>query len=417
MSATLSPKAPRRNTTMTRETVFKMDSKNHIRVWTIWVEHHSNKSIVFTRHGLNGASIENLAITRTEFVTTDHVDKSNSHVRGKIRLMTHRKGYTPNIPIARPFRPMLLQRWKDRVDSSPNNLFIQPKLRGFRCLASSSWLQSRTGDRYYLPHIQQALSHLPEDVVLDGELYCHGLSEQEISSRVKCPVNAHPEAHMISLFVFDIVEESLTYAERWEALKELFNEELPTTHTSTHQSDSSSSVPTHPLHTSHSAPQPALDAILAPPTLHPSAIEPHFITTPGVYLLNTLPVTKPEIQEHFDYYLSNGYEGAVIRNPYSHYQIDTRSPGVLKHKPIQTMNCRITNIVPGEKSHKHGKFMLQNPRIPRLSFPCQYKAPHWRKEYILKNASQFIGKYVQVEFEDFGEDDKPLKPIGVKIYE
>ena len=408
-----------------------MDSQGRIRVWTIWIEHHSNKSIVFTRYGLNGASIDNLAVARTEFVDADHYTKSCSHYNSSVRYMTHRKGYTESIPITRPFRPMLLHRWKNFQHSTPQSVFIQPKLRGFRCLASSSWLQSRTGERFYLPHLQQALSGLSPEIVLDGELYCHGMTEQSISSHVKRPMNPHPDSYRISFFVFDIVEESLTYAERWEALQELFNSQpLPPPSSSPYLEALSQyyllgSATTSPIRP-HPAPMsPAPTPPTTPPTtptptpptcqMHPSATEPHLTSVPGVYLLATLPIVQAEVDEHFNYYLAQSYEGAVIRNPYSHYQIDTRSPGVLKYKPLEKINVKIMDVIPCDRAPRTGKLVLQNPRGG--VFICQYKAQQHKKEYLLRNRTAYIGKLCAVEFEDFSDENKPLKPVGVHIYE
>lgn len=64
------------------------------------------------------------------------------------------------------------------------------KLDGIRCLAFKNngviSLKSRTGQDYSVPHLEQALNTVMKDGdVLDGEVYFHGESLQDITSAVK----------------------------------------------------------------------------------------------------------------------------------------------------------------------------------------------------------------------------------------
>jgi ATP-dependent DNA ligase len=355
----------------TKTELFKLDARGQIRIWIIWVEHRTRDSLVHVRHGVNGST---LVTDNTPFSTYNHEAAAQDFMRSKINYMRDRRGYTETIPVSRPFRPMLLQRYKDRKESLPPHVYIQPKLNGIRCLASKHWLKTRTNDNIgSCQHILDDLQDLPDDVVLDGELYNHYLPLQRISGAVR-NYNTTTDSATLSLWVFDIIEESQTFSERTETLGELFTS---------------------------------------------SPFEPHLLSkgaslVGGIHLLNTLYLHTNEIESHHQYYLQNGYEGSVIRNPYSHYQLNTRVPGVLKYKPIQTMNVKIIDILPCVRAPLQGKFLLQNPKGG--TFTCSYKAPHIIRERVLKNKSVYIGKLVKVEYEDYSNDDKPLKPIGVQIY-
>lgn len=107
-----------------------------------------------------------------------------------------------------PYESKRLARW-----GGPP-VFVQPKLDGERARlrydAAGGWeFLSSTEDvmNFAVPHLIEALSRstLPTSVHLDGELYCHGLSFEEIHSIVSRRTTLHPEHTSISYHVFDCV--------------------------------------------------------------------------------------------------------------------------------------------------------------------------------------------------------------------
>jgi DNA ligase 1 len=121
--------------------------------------------------------------------------------------------------------PSLYQRWAGIMKAYPFEekrllkwappYICQPKYDGVRCRAVP--LQTGpSGDEYLLlsseeniiysvPHINEALrkSHLKAE--LDGELYCHGMSFEQIISITSRTMNIHPDHQQIKLHIFDIV--------------------------------------------------------------------------------------------------------------------------------------------------------------------------------------------------------------------
>ena len=111
-----------------------------------------------------------------------------------------------NVMKAYPFEEKRLAKW------SPPYI-VQPKYDGVRCRAVPSSLQagdylllsSEENVIFSVPHILEELKRLHLNAELDGELYCHGKTFEEIVSITSRTVNLHPNLLDIKLVVFDIV--------------------------------------------------------------------------------------------------------------------------------------------------------------------------------------------------------------------
>lgn len=122
--------------------------------------------------------------------------------------MTNKWQRWKNIMKAYPFSEKRLNTW-----SRP--YVVQPKYNGIRCRAipmeqpdgsiSFILLSSEENVIFSVPHINDQLEKLKVNYELDGELYCHGMSFEKISSITSRTVNIHPEHEKISLHIFDIV--------------------------------------------------------------------------------------------------------------------------------------------------------------------------------------------------------------------
>lgn len=107
---------------------------------------------------------------------------------------------------AYPFEEKRLQRWTPPF-------IVQPKYDGVRCRAiqlpneNFILLSSEENVIFSVPHINQALKDQRlKNVELDGELYHHGMSFEEITSRTSRTVNIHNDFRQIQFHIFDIVE-------------------------------------------------------------------------------------------------------------------------------------------------------------------------------------------------------------------
>lgn len=104
-----------------------------------------------------------------------------------------------------PFEEKRLNKWEPPY-------IVQPKYDGVRCRAvplESGYilLSSEENVIFSVPHINVALNALNIDIELDGELYCHGMSFEEIISITSRTRNIHPNSTAIKFHLFDVVTE------------------------------------------------------------------------------------------------------------------------------------------------------------------------------------------------------------------
>ena len=112
-----------------------------------------------------------------------------------------------NIMKAYPFEESRLAKWQPPY-------IVQPKYDGVRCRAiplsgphgeGCLLLSSEENIIYSVPHLNIIVGGLGLKAELDGELYCHGMSFEEIISITSRTVNLHPDYKKIQFHVFDIV--------------------------------------------------------------------------------------------------------------------------------------------------------------------------------------------------------------------
>ncbi len=106
---------------------------------------------------------------------------------------------------------MLAHRFADHQSSITYPVYIQPKLNGVRMLYNSDHCQSRDEFLYspdVLKHIRDELrAIIPTTWYLDGELYVHGWSLQQINSAVGVNRKAPSKvSHMVEYHIFDMVD-------------------------------------------------------------------------------------------------------------------------------------------------------------------------------------------------------------------
>lgn len=106
-------------------------------------------------------------------------------------------------------RPMLAFRWADRKYRVTYPCYVQPKLDGVRALYHAGNFQSRDEHLWNPPvvsHLVNRLYDLPPNIVLDGEMYLHTASRQEINGAISVNrIEPNSKTHLIQYHVFDLL--------------------------------------------------------------------------------------------------------------------------------------------------------------------------------------------------------------------
>lgn len=184
-------------------------------------------------------------------------------------------------------KPMLAQDWKNGKNVKFPCL-IQPKLDGVRCLMISDGLDvkflSRSGKEYTtLNHIKTAVMQFQNkypDIstfILDGEIYSEELTFQEITAAVK---KERDSSLKLYFRAYDIVND-MNQEDRWAATVALVDK----------------------------------------------------IASPYIWPVSTLRIGQlDDIKLHHDDWVSQGYEGAMVRNLHGKYEQGARSSHLMKVK-------------------------------------------------------------------------------------
>ncbi len=206
--------------------------------------------------------------------------------------------------------PMFAKKEKE-VKNKKWPYIEQPKLNGVRCMIKyvngEVIMMSRGGKYYHHKHIKEALLPIFKggfpNVILDGELYKHGVSLQNI---VKCVKTEHRDAFYddswLEYHIYDLWSPDALDSPQKNRESLLLN--LALTHGTTAES-----------------------------------LCLHFVTNKMVYDMN-------EVMSWHDKWVEEGYEGAILRLPDAVYEPGFRPPSLIKIKQFideefQIIGCQI----------------------------------------------------------------------------
>ena len=211
----------------THSELYKRDSKGAVRVWFIEQEAERYRYVT----GICGGTL-----TRSGWTVAVPKSKPTAQLQADFEVQsayTHQLEREYHLVIAdidtpRFFKPMLAKKY----EGWPGDCYSQPKLDGIRCIASAKGLFSREGKPITaVPHIEAALAPLFDadpDLILDGELYNHDLREDfnQISSivRKQKPTEADliKAAEVIQYHIYDVPSQGfLPFGDRLKAFPQI----------------------------------------------------------------------------------------------------------------------------------------------------------------------------------------------------
>ena len=351
-------------------TLYKLDSKGKIRLWRIYAE---GATIVQEAGLLDGK----LVINKKE-ATSKNEGKSNettpeqqaiSEIESSIKEQL-RTGYCVTIQGAKNSEvvlPMLAHSYeghKHKIDW--NNCFIQPKLDGQRCLAfckanGDVTLMSRDAKEILtMGHIKKELSAIKKDVILDGELY--NLELGSFQEQMKAIKKYRPGVtEKINFNIYDVVDKAQSFNERFQYIQSLMS------------------------------------------TFTSSVLKIH--ETIKVYNEN-------QMIAHHKTYISQGYEGSIVRWGEESYKVNGRSANLLKYKDFKDMDVTIEDIIPSEQRPTWGQpiFSLKGKK-----FSAGMKYSHEDRVDFLVNKEKYIGKKAVLRYFELSDEGTPRFPVMVGI--
>lgn len=387
---------------MTR-TFFKKDSKNKIRVVTLNLNNLSTtESQVYTITGetglLEGKKVDRPIITVTKGKVKRTVSEQATLQYNSICSGYLDKGYKESIELGitnlNDLEDIKSKVPSDLTDSQGNlkpmlakssdglkeeiferQWFASKKLDGTRMLmywdktTNQAYTSSRGGQNYdvastYIRNntvLKEFFQNNP-DIILDGELYIHGEPLAYISGLVRlkdlCEKHKRLQYH-----IYDIVNENLKFSERLLILKKL---------------------------------QQYID---------------QNSTFKNIIVLDHIKVTGfQNIINLHNQFVSEGYEGLVIRDPDQCYKCGARDNRMLKVKQFQDSEFEITGLVDGLRDEdlcfslktKEGYAFKAKPIGDRL-------LKQWYREHI----DELIGKMGTVKFFGYTTTDTPVPFLPV----
>lgn len=277
------------------------------------------------------------------------------------------------VQLCSPFEEKRLLKW--RVPA----VFCQPKLDGERCRAiienkEVRLISSEGNEIYSVPHIAYALAeqlgHM-DYLELDGELYHHGMSFEEIHSRVGRTKNIHDDCGAIQYHVFDIIQASRAgHVIEQDIRIGILN---------------------------------ALFEIIAPPII-------------PVHSRKERPVVS-DIWEAMDDYTSDGYEGIIVRHPFAIYE-RKRSLYIMKFKPKQSdiyeiVGCEEEISQHGIPKNSLGAFICAGPNGERFNVGSGFTQA--QRKYYWENRGELIGNFAKIKFQHRTSKGVPRFPIFIEL--
>jgi DNA ligase-1 len=342
--------------------IYKKDSNGNIRYLSISTEGNlvvQESGIVGTNspvYNRSACEAKNVGKANSTTPAEQAVLEANSKITEKMRL-----GYFTSISEAQEkggkdfLLPMLAKDYKKELKKVTYPCYIQPKLDGMRSLATEDdGFMSRTGKAIdTLGHIVLADF---EDSVLDGELYAHGISFQENMKLIK--KYRKDQTEQVKYHVYDMVMDApfeLRHITLLTLLEKMGNPNI------------------------------------------------EFVPT---YLVNN----EVEMKEYHAQFVSQGYEGTMIRHSDEGYAVNKRSSQLLKYKDFIDEVYEVVDVIPSEARPDQGVVVCFSPYG---NFNCGMKFSHFERKAILAMKHEYIGQKAEIRFFEYTDGGIPRFPVCV----
>lgn len=298
--------------------------------------------------------------------STTPVEQAKLEAAARWKKQLTRKGYGETVGDSQSVRAascMLAKSFKPGVKVDWSTAFAQPKLDGFRCLATFTpkgvVLKSRENLVLSIPHLAEQLAQVMErGEVFDGELYVHGMSFNKLASAVKKKTD-NTLIEQIRFNAYDTVRD-WDFATRFERLRKAFSQGME-----------------------------HLD----------------LVKTVKVRNSDELGVVEKEC-------LDDGYEGAMLRHSRKGYVNGKRADCLLKVKQFHDEEFEVFDAKSGRGSHE-GMAIFSCKTKDGHEFDVTAPGTQEEKREYWKNWKNYIGKKLTVKFFEYTTGDEPVPRFPV----
>ena len=307
-----------------------------------------------------------------------------------------REGYRPiGAPAPEIEEPMLAAKWEPEKTRLDYPVGVQVKIDGIRCLCrkvGSTPIRYRSrGNREY-PHfntqfdaeLENFFSFLPNaGVELDGEMYIHGMDFSQLSSVVRNERTPHQLLPQLIYNIFDFnTSDPLPYERRYETLNLSLQRYL----------------------------------------------EAGYVATRFLIVPTSFAKSKEEIIRLQQYYVQNGYEGAMIRKLangadegkklQSALYKSGRSNNLLKVKTFIDEECEIVNVERAKGTEADAALLVVRD-IRGNVFSVRPAASFEERRQWLSNPELVINKRATIVYQELSIYNVPRFPVvkAIRDYE
>lgn len=368
--------------------LYKYDTKGKVRQWKGWTELNEDGSVTIKlEHGQQNGKLQ---IKERIVAKGKNIGKSNEttieqQAQSDLDSIYQKQlddGYVQNIDdYVEPKRPMLAHKYQDRgksVDWEKDN-YASTKLDGIRCFIfvdndGNCTFESRTGKEFkYFQHIElEVQSKNITNAILDGELYSENISFEKICSLVNSDDYVPEEDVEIKFYIYDmILNNNLdeTFENRYKRYSSIFD----------------------------------------------INIDNHIIS-----VTQTLVKSEEDMKILAAQFVSENYEGLMLKQGDAKYDFGKRSVALLKYKEMHSAEFKIKDIFVAENDPDRVQIELYiNPENTEETFKIGTlkgnKEDNYNNYYC--NKDNLINKWLTVNYQTLTSYGVPLFPVGIGIRE
>jgi ATP-dependent DNA ligase len=351
------------------ETLYCLKDSGKIKKWEINVVKTNDVSLInietgfllgkMTKFQVEVSSGKNKGKTNETDFYTQAISDAQSKWNKKLK-----EGYTTDISGEKKtlVKPMLAKNYKDQSKKIIFPCFVQRKYDGLRCVYENKQFHSRTLEIF--PNLNFILEELTDTpFILDGELYSHELTFEEISGIIRKEKLNEMDKQKIKKIKFIVYDN-------------VVQQDFETRNKQLH------------LFLSNKA----------------------FKYT--IYTETLICKTKEEIDEYHDLFVKEGYEGLIIRNKKGFYQCNKRSDNLLKLKNFDDSEFKIIGFTSGVGKEKDAVIWKLSTHSGQY-FDARPTGSIEERKKVFKDAQKYIGKYLTVKYFGVSDDLKiPRFPVA-----